>query len=137
MQPDNHNPGRLSIPASHRHRLGARLVLSLSLLIITYMALTPVPDLLQQSVNDKLGHILAFVLLAFLTHASWPGKIFGWRHGLPLLMYGIALECLQYFVPGRYFSFLDMFADAAGIVAYLLISRLYSRKPSSLDRTSS
>ncbi len=115
--------------------------MGLALLVITYMALTPVPDLLQQSVNDKLGHILAFVLLSFLSHASWPRKTFGWHHGLPLLTYGIALECLQYFVPGRYFSFLDMFADAAGIIAYLLVYRLlfawlHSRKSPPLNHTS-
>lgn len=111
-----------ALPVSRCNRTGARLALGLSLLVITYMALTPVPDLLQQSVNDKLGHALAFVLLSFLSHASWPKQTFGWRHGLPLLTYGIALECLQYFVPGRYFSFLDMLADAAGIAAYLLLS---------------
>lgn len=108
--------------------------MGLVLLVITYMALTPLPDLLQQSVNDKLGHTLAFILLSALTHASWPNQPFGWRHGLPLLAYGIALECLQYFVPGRYFSFLDMLADAAGIAVYLLVSlllftRLHPRKP--------
>ncbi|WP_457669766.1 VanZ family protein [Thiolapillus sp.] len=104
--------------------MGARLALGLALLLITYMALTPLPDLLQQSVNDKLGHGLVFALLSFLSHAAWPRRAFGWRHGLPLLAYGIALECLQYFVPGRYFSYLDMLADASGIAAYLLASRL-------------
>ncbi len=110
------------MPIRHCYQIGARLALGLALLVITYMALTPVPDLLQQSVNDKLGHALAFVLLSFLSHAGWPKRAFGWRHGLPLLAYGVALECLQYFVPGRYFSFLDMLADAAGIAAYLLLS---------------
>lgn len=109
---------------------GARLMLGLALLIITYMALTPIPDLLQQNVNDKLGHALAFVLLAFLTHASWPNTAFSWRHGLPLLGYGIFLECAQYFMPGRFFSLWDVVADTAGIGLYLLLLVFLIRSPS-------
>jgi len=100
---------------------GARLMLGLALLIITYMALTPIPDLLQQNINDKLGHALAFILLAFLAHASWPNRPFSWRHGLPLVAYGIFLECAQYFVPGRFFSLWDVAADTTGIMLYLLL----------------
>jgi len=103
------------------NQTGARLILGLVLLIITYMALTPIPDLLQENVNDKLGHALAFVLLAFLVHAGWPNVPFSWRHGVPLIAYGLFLECAQYYVPGRFFSLWDILADAAGIGLYLLL----------------
>ena len=119
----------LSLSVSRCNQTGARLLLALALLIITYMALTPVPDLLQQSVNDKLGHALAFMLLAFLTHASWPNSTFGWRHGLPLLAYGVFIECTQYFVPGRFFSLWDVVADTAGIGLYLLLLVILTRNP--------
>ena len=112
---------RRSLPINRCDQTGARLLLGLALLIITYMALTPIPDVLQQTVNDKLGHALAFVLLAFLTHASWPDSAFNWRHGLPLIAYGLFLECAQYFAPGRFFSLWDVAADTAGIVFYLLL----------------
>lgn len=110
-----------SLQVNRCNQTGARLLLGLALLIITYMALTPIPDLLQQRVNDKLSHALAFALLAFLTHASWPNSAFNWRHGLPLIAYGIFLECAQYFVPGRFFSLWDVAADAVGILLYLLL----------------
>ncbi|WP_456375652.1 VanZ family protein [Thiolapillus sp.] len=106
------------------NQMGARLFLGLALLLVTYMALTPLPEAIQENINDKLGHALVFLLLAALTHAGWPSRTFNWQHGLPLIAYGIALECAQYFVPGRFFSVADMIADAAGILAWLLVSRL-------------
>ncbi len=104
--------------------MGARLILGLALLIITWMALTPLPEIIQENINDKLGHALVFLFLAALAHAGWPGSGFGWRHGLWLMAYGIFLECAQYFVPGRFFSVADMLADGAGIIAWFLITLL-------------
>ena len=109
------------LPVSRCNAAGARLALGLALLIITSMALTPTPGEVQQSVNDKLGHAMAFLLLAFLSHASWPAIRFGWQQAGALLGYGLALEVIQYFIPNRYFSLLDLAADLAGIVLYILL----------------
>ena len=109
------------LPISPCNTVGARLVLGLALMMITSMALTPAPGDIQQSVNDKLGHAIAFLLLAFLVHASWPGLRFGWRQVSSLLGYGVALEVAQLFIPNRYFSVLDMLADFAGIVLYTML----------------
>ena len=109
------------LPISPCNTVGARLVLVLALLIITSMALTPTPGEVQQSVNDKLGHALAFLLLAFLVHTSWPRSQFGWRQFSALLGYGVALETAQHFIPNRYFSLLDLLADLAGIALYILM----------------
>ena len=109
------------LPVSRCNAAGARLALGLAMLIITSMALTPTPGEVQLSVNDKLGHALAFLLLAFLSHASWPEIRFGWQQVVALLGYGLALEVIQYFIPNRYFSLLDMAADLAGILLYILL----------------
>ncbi len=111
----------MPLPISRCDTVGARLLLGLALLIITGMALTPSPGVIQQSVNDKLGHTLAFLVLAFLTHASWPELKFSWRQIIPLLGYGLAVEITQYFIPNRYFSLLDIAADLAGIGLYILL----------------
>ena len=95
------------LPISPCNTVGARLVLVLALLMITSMALTPTPGEVQQSVNDKLGHALAFLLLAFLVHTSWPRIQFGWRQFSALLGYGLALEVAQHFIHNRYLSLLD------------------------------
>ena len=108
----------------HCNQMGARLFLSLALLVITYMALTPLPEIIQENINDKLGHALVFLFLAALAHAGWPEQGFGWRHGVWLMAYGLGLECAQYFVPGRFFSVADMLADAVGILAWLSLARL-------------
>jgi len=111
----------MPLPISRCDTVGARLLLGLALLIITGMALTPSPGFIQQSINDKLGHTLAFLVLAFLSHASWPELKFSWRQINPLLGYGLAIEITQYFIPNRYFSLLDIAADLAGIGLYILL----------------
>ena len=43
-----------------------RVMLVLSLLLIIYLATAELEHPVMTSVNDKFGHILAFVILAFL-----------------------------------------------------------------------
>jgi VanZ family protein len=114
----------VKLPLSPCNRAGARLLLALALMLITWMTLTPSPGPIQERVNDKLGHALAFFLLALLVHASWPRHHFNWRLALPLLGYGVAIECIQYFVPNRFFSLADILADAGGIALYWLLLSL-------------
>lgn len=111
----------MTLGLSRCNQVGARLLLGLALLVVSYLALTPYPDDLQEAVNDKLGHAIAFTLLALLVHASWPHRHFDWRLALPLLGYGIAIEGLQHFIPGRFPSLWDIVADGAGIGLYLLL----------------
>ena len=117
----------MPLPISRCNTAGARLLLGFALLVITGMALTPSPGVIQQSVNDKLGHLMAFLVLAFLTHASWPELKFSWRQIIPLATYGLAIEISQYFIPDRYFSLLDIAADCAGIGLYMLLIPLTIR----------
>ena len=62
---------------------------------------------------DKLAHLGAYFLLAFLAALGWPR----WRGvalvGLPLV--GLALEAAQTLSPARTFSWTDALANAAGI----------------------
>jgi len=110
------------LPISRCNTIGFRLVLTLSIIVITMMALTPQPeDFLQANINDKVGHAIAFIYLSFMAHASFPKKTFGFNLALPLLCYGILIEIGQSFVPERFYSVADMFADAAGILIYFLL----------------
>ena len=110
------------LPISQCNTVGFRIILGIALLLTTILAITPQPEAITPVMNDKVAHALAFVILAFLVDASWPALPFDWRKGLPLIGYGILLECLQYFVPSRFFSVADMVADTAGIGIYLLLS---------------
>ncbi len=115
----------MKLEISPCNQSGARLLLALALLIVTYMMLTPSPGPIQASVNDKAGHALAFFVLSLLSHAGWARHDFNWRFVLPLLAYGIVMECIQYFIPHRFFSSADILADTAGILVYICLLLLY------------
>lgn len=76
---------------------------------------------LPPSVSDKIIHLVCFAGLGFcwtwwFPKNSWIEK--PWKHILYVTLlvaaYGIVDEVHQYFVPGRYASFGDWLADAAG-----------------------
>ncbi len=105
-----------------------RLGLVLALLLATWLALTPsAPSMPGQS--DKLGHLLAFLALAFLADFSFPQRGFDAGKFLPLLGYGLVLELLQSTLPHRYASMADLLADAAGLALYALLLPLLRRQP--------
>lgn len=115
------------LPISRCNTVGFRLTLGIALLLTTLLAIAPQPEIIAREINDKLGHAAVFLVLAFLADASWPDLPFDWRKALPLMAYGILLECLQYFTPTRFFSGADMVADAVGIAAYLILSIIASQ----------
>ena len=95
-----------------------RAALVIALLVSTYMATAPAGTAVGASVNDKLAHLITFFGLAWLADFSFPRGRFGWSKILPLLAYGLLIEIIQFFLPYRTFSLLDLIADAAGIVLY-------------------
>ena len=97
-----------------------RFMLVLSLLLIIYLATMELAHPLMMSVNDKLGHVLAFLILAFFMDFSFPTSSFNLSKILPLLAYSLLIEVIQYFLPYRMFSLLDMLADGGGLVIYAL-----------------
>ena len=77
----------------------------------------------------KFGiHLLAFVMLGFLAHATrWPSPPC-WQILALLLVYGVATETLQLFVPHRSARVADAAENILGIAiasgAYWLVRRL-------------
>jgi VanZ family protein len=106
-----------------------RVMLIVSLLLITYFLTTELKHPIMTSVNDKLGHILAFIYLAFLVDYSFPASRFGLLKILPLLAYGLFIEVVQHYLPHRMFSILDILADSAGIVIYILFVPVLKHVP--------
>lgn len=106
-----------------------RVCLVIALLLIIYFATSELHHPVIAKVNDKLGHVIAFLALAFLTDFSFPLSRFNWVKILPLLAYGIAIEFMQYFLPNRMFSLLDMLADAIGILLYILMIPFLKQVP--------
>ena len=101
------------------------------------MAFTP-SDGGGQGHRDKVVHLLAFFSLLLLFDFAYPlVKIYCTKVNL-LLIFGSMIETIQYFIPGREFSLLDILANSIGLIAYLtarplcifLIPRLdFPKKP--------
>jgi VanZ family protein len=106
-----------------------RIALGMVLLGIGYLAVIPLEPSAANT-NDKLQHLVAFLMLAMLVDVAFPHPTWNWRKYLPLLGYGLLLEIIQYFVPSRYFSLADLAADAIGVACYTALKRLLR---SSLD----
>lgn len=92
----------------------------LAILAIFYLATTAIEHQVQATFNDKINHLAAFGTLSLLAHIAYAStpKV-KWATGL--LGYGLLIEVVQYFLPHREFSLLDLAADLAGIALYLVI----------------
>ena len=117
---------------SHRVAIGFRVACVLSLIVITWLALTssPIASELSPWSWDKANHFSAFITLAFLVDYSFPKR--HWRDLLKwllLLGYGIGIEYMQRWLGTRDFDVHDMFADGLGIAGYLVIRPLLERIP--------
>jgi len=79
------------------------------------------------TVNDKINHVAAFFVLAFFMDFSFPHRRFWTAKGMSLLGYGLLVEIIQSFLPYRFFSMLDLAADAVGIALYCACSPVIVR----------
>ena len=103
-----------------------RLLFISFLLAIAYMSLIP-----SESVNignDKIGHFIAYMILMFNA-----GLIFFKKKKKFLLAilfcatYGLFIEFLQQFVPGRFMSLEDFIANTIGVIFGILLTYLFFR----------
>jgi hypothetical protein len=90
------------------------------------LSLWPTDAIPAVGFSDKLGHALAYAMLAswwagLLARSAWP------RLALALLGLGGALELAQALVPGRHPGWDDLLADAAGIGAGWLLAAATGR----------
>ncbi len=95
-----------------------RLLLTAALIVISFLATTSSSVPVVEDINDKVEHGIAFYALALLADFSFPRTDFGRAKALSLIVYGLGIETIQYFLPYRTFSLFDLGADAAGLFAY-------------------
>lgn len=111
-----------------------RVVLAITLIVISHLAITARSYPVVEDLNDKVSHVLAFAALAFLSDFSFPNKKFAPAIVPWLLSYGLLIEVVQYFFPYRSSSVLDWIADAIGIGVYLLAVPILKHIPLLRDR---
>ena len=114
----------LSAPSRRAFFRGA---LGAALVVISYLAFTPLDIPVASGLNDKVSHIAAFLCLALLTDFSWPESPWNRTKFLSLMSYGLLIEIVQAFLPNRFFSLWDLAADALGLVSYALVLPLLLR----------
>lgn len=102
--------------------------------VVEYLALTPQHIEVIEGFWDKQNHFIAFFVLTILLGLAYSQLTTIKKFGLLVLM-GFEIEIMQYFIPGRFFSLLDVVADSVGIVMGMVVLRMIDalRKRESLS----
>ena len=119
---------------SPNHVIYFRVSFCITLLVVTHLATTTSDPLSTSSSYDKANHLVAFLVLALLLDFSFPNSRFNTDKIFPLIVYGISLEIIQYYLPHRSFSFFDVGADILGLFTYGLLIPFTKRLPVLSDR---
>ena len=118
---------------SHTYIISFRVLLCITLAIVTYLATTAFEFTVVSSIYDKINHFVSFFVLALLLDFSFPNFNFNRFKIILLITYGFSLEMIQHFLPHRMFSLLDVVADIVGLAGYGLLIPLIKNIPI-LDR---
>lgn len=110
-----------------------RLAWLVSAAAILFLATTSEPYPMPSSANDKVNHLLAFAELTILARLAWPQVRIA-ALALVVLGFGLMIEAIQFLLPHRDFSLLDLAADAAGIGLGLLPWPGLSRKTTNVTK---
>jgi len=106
-----------------------RIVLLVALVVITYLAMVPNPLPEGFNVSDKLLHALAFCVLLWLADGSWPDRGVNLTKVTLIFGYGAMIEIIQFYLPYRDCSLLDLAADGGGMLLYPLTIPLLRQLP--------
>lgn len=94
-------------------------------MVVLVLALMPIEQLPPSTGWDKSDHLLAFSVMGLLGLRAYPGSPLLCMAAL--LAYGMAIEALQALVPYRSAEWLDVLADALGVLLAIGIARLFER----------
>ncbi len=90
-----------------------------TLIVVFIFAVIPNDPLFQEyDYADKIKHLFAFFTLSFLLNRASSDMAQRFRNMSALLLFGIFIEFVQYYLPERTSSIEDIFADVAGILLF-------------------
>ena len=95
--------------------LSSRILLVISILVISFLATSETNPTSQNFIDDKLLHFLCFAYLTLIFKLTQFIQQDFWLYVI-VLAYGILIEIVQMFLPYRSFELLDIFADFMGIL---------------------
>jgi VanZ family protein len=97
-------------------RVLAGVLFWLCVLVISWLVVAPQDELPSVNLWDKAAHTLAFAALMLLCAVAYRQRFSLARIALMLFAYGVGIEMIQYLLPDREFSLLDMLANSVGIL---------------------
>jgi len=100
----------------------ALTVIAFGLVMLFGLGITVGDVVPNESLNDKVEHVVAFFVLALGLLLFWELSVL--RAGVVLAVYGIAIELLQLKMPDRHGSVMDFMADIAGMAIGLVLFRI-------------
>lgn len=96
------------------------------LVIYTFLGLTRNTGGMLPAYNDLVMHFIGYVAAGISISFAWPRSTY-WQRALFLLLYSIAIEIGQHFLPPRTFSLLDILANFSGIITGLVLFMLLKK----------
>ena len=108
---------------------GLYFLLLLTIILLADTGYLPVKQLSKIPYYDTIGHFILYGIASFLSHRAFNRKmlvIFNLPLPLgPLIFSGFTVieEMLQYFLPNRTFSLIDMGASLLGIVLFYWVGK--------------
>lgn len=97
--------------------LFSKLQLIVLLLIYLYLGVVKIPIEVSAGFNDLLAHGAGYLVLMVSGLFAFPYRHLMWRLFLVFLAYSFFIECVQYFLSYRFFSWMDMLANTLGLLA--------------------
>ena len=101
----------------------SRILLVISILVISFLAISETNPTSQNFIDDKLLHFLCFAYLTLIFKLTQFIQQDFWLYVI-VLAYGILIEIVQMYLPYRSFEFLDILADFMGILFASLFLKL-------------
>ena len=100
-----------------------KIAFYINFFVIEYLALTPQHIEVLEGLWDKQNHFAAFFVLYILVSFAYENLSTFTKIGI-LVFIGFQIEVTQYFIPGRFFSLMDIVADSVGIAMGVAVYRL-------------
>lgn len=85
------------------------------------LSLLPGPDLPDVPGSDKWHHSLAYFACMFCWGQVYLRPVHRLQLAIAFVAMGILIECLQYFTSTRSFEWMDMLANALGVIGAWLV----------------
>lgn len=106
--------------------MGLKITLVIIVLSISYLSLTPSEIVIVG--NDKISHFIGYSALTFnIGLLVFPSKRRLLIGMLIAVAFGILIECIQHYIPGRFRSMEDVYANTMGVALGGLLTLAFGK----------